>query len=504
MAVRAVTRQRPTDVQLAAQPINLRRLGDQSYLSAVLPGYLHAHEGPWRWYERLGEIHYSISRSARIAGFAGLKAVAFGKDGKIETELESGPAADLVQGLVSPYGGVRGLIERYYTLMKVPGDSYLIRVGSGADFDGYMFLSPSEVKPVDDSGLPGVNIGAAKKVRWVKLPIGASNNPVEISEPISRDNFLGRTWAPSHRFVDKADSPLMALDTECELLFTSTMALKAKMKSRLQLAGLLYIPSEIQMVASGEHLTADPDALLKTLVEILTANVSAPDSAAAIAPILLRGPGQFGEMIKFIQMERDIVETEVALRAELIERILFGLDIQKQATEGEHNSRFSAWASSDDERRVAVLPDLEAMCWALNRLVLHPFLKKQKWDDERILRTSVWYELDRATVRANRQEDAKQALDRALIGSKSGRRDLSYGDTDAPEDDDEYTRMVGIAAKEPYLALWGLDVHQRITDAGGWEIIGKKPGPSPEPAESKAGPGEGPEPGSPESAEEKS
>ena len=218
-------------------------------------------------------------------------------------------------------------------------------------------------------------------------------------------------------------------------------------------------------------------------------------------------PGNGAEMVRFITMDREIMDGDIKLRAELINRILFGLDINKPATTGEGESRFQMWTAGDDERRVAVLPDLEALSWALTRLILHRRLKTEAqrgtaFPDEMILRTGVWFELDRAAIRANRQEDARQATDRILISDEAGRRDMGYNETDAIEGD-ERVRRVGVITKQPYLALWGTPEHKEITDAGGWEIVsGKAPGPLGTPGEEpQAGPGVG-DPGSPESAEE--
>lgn len=498
MAVK--TRQRPLkrDSGFAVAEVNLRRVSDRDYVDNVVPQAKFQSERAWKWHNNIGEIRYSVSRSARIAGYSKLFPVELNLDGSIKQQVESGLPVELVSSIFSPYGGVRGLIERFYTLMKVPADAYLIRVAEDG-FDGFHFLSPSELNV---PGLGNFAPGASETTEgggytWTSLPQSRSTKP--ITKKISRANFLGRAWAPSSQYVDLPDSPLHALDAECELLYTSTQTLKAKMKSRLAMAGLLFIPSEIQKLASGDKVATSNDSMLTTFVEILTRNVNNWDNAAALAPILLRGPGDAGDKIRWLQMERDVFQTDLELRRELVDRILFGLDIQKQATTGENQSHFAAWSNTEDERRIAVQPDLETMCWVLTRLVLHRGLKAAGWGDDRILRHAVWYDLDRATTRTNRQEDARQAGDRILISETSMRRDMGYDETDIP-DDDEMVRRVGVLTKNPVLALWGNPNYDEID----WKLalqLKSEPGPTGAPSdEPTVQPGEG-EPGSPDDRE---
>jgi hypothetical protein len=478
MSIKSVPRPSST---MAAQVVNARSDRDRKHILAVKKT---SSDDCWEWFDELGEIHFSVTRSARIAGYARFKAVSLSPTSEIVTELESGAAADVASQIVSAHGGVRGLIERFYTQRKVCGDSWLIATRESKTLTGYEFLSPSEFV-TNDSTTGTTNSTYA----WRTLPTSSSAD-TNTMRAINRNDVLGRVWQAHPQYIDVADSPLMSMKTECELLRRSTDVLHAKMLNRLTLAGILYVASEIQAVASGDRRTQKPDEIVSKIIEIMTSRAMDPDQgAAAAAPILMRGPAAFVDAVKFISEDSDIYANDIAIRAELIERILFGLDINKTSTTGESQNRFQAWAASDDDRRIAVQPDLEDLCYALNKLVLWPQLRKvQGWDEEMILRTSMWYDLERSQIRANRSDDAKRAAELVLIGDEPAARDLGYG---RPEliTGDERVRRVGVLTKNPVLALYGTPEYDLID----WDLVLQtkdQPGPTGDPEDSPAGPGD--------------
>ena len=503
MAIRTV--QRPvaqSETGLSAQAISLRAENDRNYLNAVLSNYKFDKDAPWKWFNRLGEIHFALSRSAHIAGYGHLHAVHLGPDGVPDQELTAGPAADVVAGLLDPYGGVRGLLERFYLQRKVCGDSYLIRSVEGGAFNGHMFISPSELIPKNS------DTGDLQSVQWKSLPINPTGASDKILHNISSTNFLGRVWKSHPQWRDLPDTPLMALDTECELLHKSTQVLKAKMMNRLTMAGILYIASEIQAVANGDLKTASPDKILDTIIQIMQTNFAEPDSGAAVTPILMRGPAEFVDAVKFITEDKAVYEEDLRIRQELIERILFGLDLSKPSATGESNNRFTAWAASDDERRIAVQPDLEDACWAFNKLVMWPQLRKAGFPADPNDRRNyvVVSTLERADIRANRSEDVRQGWDRILISDDAGRREIGFRPTDAPKTD-EMVRILGRQMKNPFFATWGLPIHDELEDADAWSYINGITGPDPDSIadDPNAGPGDsggGPDDSDPETPAE--
>jgi hypothetical protein len=390
----------------------------------------------------------------------------------------------------------------------VPADSYLINVvDDEGDSEGYHFMSPDEM---DLSSFSRWRPGTGT-LRWITVPATAGGTDGPASSKFVRDvapeDMLGRVWIPDRQYVDIADSALAALDTECEALHLLTQTIKAKLMSRFAMAGILFIPDTIataRVSRNQNQVAGQPvDDTMNYIIAAMTRNMKSWDDAIARMPITLRGPADAGEKIKHIITDREVFETDIALRRELIDRILMGLDGNQDQVRGTgEQNHFSAWASTDDERRVAVQPDMEVMCWALTRLVLHRQLQADGMSPEEILRHGVWFDLSPAAVRANQQEDARQARDRGLITGKATLRMSGVPKADLlDEESDEYVRWVGHTTKNPMLMLYGTKAYDQID----WDEVLQVPeqtGPAPDsPAdEPKAGPGEG-DPGSPDDRE---
>lgn len=504
MSLRTNTRTGPKGDLTAAVEIDLAKKADQGYAKATSARSRRSSIRSWNWYDNIGEVHYAISRSARIAGYADLRCVIYDAKGGIEDVVDDGPLAEFVRGIASPFGGTRGLIERFYTLMKIPADSYLIEVvDDEGDLEGYHFMSPDEMDLDSFSRWRrGPDI-----IRWITVPTSDGEHGNSYSRNVQPEHMLGRVWTPSKRYVDETDAALVALDSECESLYKLTQTIKAKLTSRFALAGIFFVPNGISTarVSKNQENVAGQkvDDTLNYLIAAMTRNVKNWEDATAMMPILLRGNADDGEKLRHIVLDREVFETDLRLRAELIHRILQGLDQNQDTTTGTSDqSHFSAWAASDEERRVAVQPDIETMCWALTRLVLHRhMLDTGDYSVEEIMRHGISFELSRAATRSNQQEDARQLRDRGLLGEDAS-LELSGIDPKAKMSGDELIRWVGQQTKNPKLMLHGIPEADDLD----WEEIINAPVPPGPVADSpaddpEAGPGGGGADGSPDSTD---
>jgi hypothetical protein len=500
MALRTYTRESSVGDLTAAVDIDLSKKVDQGYARSTSKRSRYASSRSWDWYNCIGEVHYAISRSARIAGYADLQCVTYDDKGEIDDVVDDGLPAEFVREISSPFGGTRGLIERFYTLMKVPADSYLLEVlDDEGDLEGYHFMSPDELDLESFSRWkrgPGV-------IRWITVPASDGNDGNAFTRDVNPSQMLGRVWTPNKRFIDETDSALRALDSECEALYLLTKTIKSKLQSRFALAGIMYLPTSISTARVTKNQTQvagqEIDSTLDYIIAAMTRNVTNWEDAKAAMPILLRGNNDDGDRIRHIVMDREVFETDLKLRAELIGRILQGLDQNQDTTRGTADqSHFSAWAASDEERRVAVQPDLETMCWALTRLVLHRRLEESGMGPEDIMRYGVSFDLSRAATRSNQQEDARQLRDRGLI-SEEASLVLSGIDPKDKLQGDELIRWVGLQTKNAKLMLHGIP---EADDLDWDEIQGSPIPPGPAPAspadDPEAGPGGGGSDGSPD------
>lgn len=482
-----------SNAQFAASPLDLALPQDMKYLQTLLPASREASRQPWNWHDKIGEIHYAVSRSARIGGYARLRVHKLEKDGSIGEAVTTGLAGEIADMLYSPYGGQRGLIERFLTLMKVPADAYLVRCRDGqGGFDGIDFLSTDEIKNPDPTSMR-----SGTELSRITLPGGTRFGESRMEERIAPADFVGRVWRPSSRFVDLPDSPLTALDTSCELLHLLTLGIRSTLMSRLLSNGIFYVPSEVSDAKSAAP-TGEPNEFHqnKVLNELIKAAVFAsrsPGEAVAGLPVFMTGPGVNADQFRHIIMDQAIAETDMKLRAELIDRILQGLDVQPTQVKGAQNeNHWGSWSASDDELKVTIRPDLETGCWALTRLVLWKMMQDAGRKRGEIMKHVVWYDLDAATSHMNIAEDARQLVDRILVSPPAARRMNGIGEKDAPSNL-EYIRQIGIKNSDPYLATYGMDEAKNFD----WDKIGStktgataaSPAGAPESAPGKGSPG---------------
>lgn len=458
---------------------------------------------PWKWMKDIGEINYGVGRGGKIAGYAKITARKVNKDGTPGDVVTTGLAAEIASRISSPYGGQRGLIDRFYTLLKVPGSAYLIRCrDDDGDICGYDVLDADEiqresVETIDP--MTGRRVGGQRVINRITLPAGAAGSSGDLlTVPLQPEDLLGRIWRPAGRFVEMASSPLGALDTECELLHLLTINLKAKLTSRMALNGIFYVPSEINDIRDGSPKaknggeTMTDNKVIDRLIQAATWAVQNFDQPAAAIPIFMSGPGNFGEMIRHIVLDQEIMATDMALRAELISRIYTGLDVQPQQTQGKGSSNhWNAFAEGADELKVNIKPDVETLCWALTRMALYREMADANVKPETIHKYCLWYDLSDAETNVNVTEDTRQAYDRMLVGPDSARRKMGYTEADAPSEI-ERIQAVGVKMNVPQLALYGIAEADKID----WEKIpqpGTAPGPIPDDVPAPAAPGPTPE-----------
>lgn len=448
---------------------------------------------PRKWYDSISEIEFGINRASRIAGFAKINAHKINSDGSIGDIAKNGQPNDIAQLLQSPYGGQRYLIERYFQYMKVEGDVYVVRCREGNEVVGYDVVGADEIEAeslarLDSSGQPTTD----QPIRRIVLPVSGSGSNHEVE--IDRKDFLGRIWRPSMKYVQLAASPLRALSTECRTLHLLTLNVIGTLLSRLMLNGIIYVPSEIADIRtgqpSGQNTDLKDNTVINRLIQAAHFAMEHFDKPEGATPIFMSGPGAHADNLKHIVMDRAVYETDMKLRAEAINRILTGLDVQKAKTSGDSENHWSSWSSSDDEMKVQIKPDLETFMWAITRLIMNREIQESGKTQKTADRYGFWYDLSAAQTVVSQAEDARQAIDRILIDGSTARKAMNFTDANAPVGD-ELVRIVGTSMGVPYLALWGTAQHEAID----WDLAippSKRKGSSEGDGDPEANPGNQP------------
>lgn len=490
-------------VEMAAVELDLTSQRDRDYAAANVSATRTNAEQSWMNYRRIGELRYGVWRLARVAGYASLFGAKLDARGNVVEVAKSGSPAIAAQRLYSRFGGVRGLIERFYILSQIPGEAWLANTAEGIDgsgaVDGLWFLSSSEIDR--NSIAPGTPV--TNPVSWQTMKRRPTDTAVA-ARTILPQNFLGRVWTPDPEYVDDASSPMESINYLCDLLWDLTESIKSRLQSRFAMAGFLLIPNEMSDAAISGTPPAvqySNDKVLNYIIHVLTQNMKYHGTALGSMPIAIKGPADALEKFRHVVADVSISETDLTLRGEILDRIFDAFDAPKASVQGgQGESHWGGWLRTDEERRIAVQPTVEAMCHALTRLAYWPTLRElqPRWSEQAIREWRVWPDLSAASVKTNRADDARLAWDRGWVNDDFGRDTVGASDIDAmtPE---ERVRWTGIKMRDPYLALYGLD-DDGITIE--WDKVGLRggargPTPDSESGPAEVGPGVG-QPGSPD------
>ena len=499
--------QQSPGAELAHRNIDLNSDLDRAYLDGVTSRLsLSASAKSWKNYREIGEVRYSVSRSAKIAGYSNLYGERVNLTGEKTNRAEAGIVAEIVADISSRFGGTRGLIERFYTLRQIPGETYLTAVRDNSDSfpDGYWFLSPSEIGAQENFLSESPN----KSIKWTTARTGTVVGEKSVFDRmISPDDFRGRIWAPTGEYLDNADSPMYGVNHLCEMLQRIEQSIMARLQSRFAMNGILAIPSEINDAAISGALPAQADygtndKVLRYFMHTMTRNVMLAEgmgeagAAAGAMPIMVKGPSDALQHLRHIINEQMVADTDLKLRGDIINQILDGLDQQRAQVQDSSTDRFSAWTRSDSERRITVQPVMEEMCHAVTRMILWRELKERGWTPRAIRGWRVWYDLSAAAVKSNLADEARQSFDRGVTNAAHLRKATGATDLDVM-DPEEYVRWVGTKTQDPYLMLYGMDDDIDVD----WDMVGRSgnPGPSPDDtgeSDPQSNPGQG-DPGAP-------
>lgn len=465
------------DVVLSAR-LDMTQPDDTKFLRNVLPHSVQQGNQPWHWYEVLGDVvHQGVARGARTAGYAKLAAYELDKFGQPGKKITTGVAGRTAALLSSPYGGQRALMERMFTIAKIPGDSYLVRCRENNEVIGYDVLDAAEIDlGGSESGLRSRNgkevFQPGQKIARITHPKIASGERLEVE--FEAQDFIGRIWRPTARYVDVADSPMQALEDTCEQLWLLTRRLRAKLLGSLVMNGILFVPSEINEVRSSAPASEQmlhANRIIDGLLKAGTWAIQHPGDPASAMPVIVSGPGDQSENLRFILTDAELYEVDMRLRRELIDRILMGLDVVPEGVKGNsETNHWGAWVNADDDLKVNIRPEVETFCWALTRCVLHAEMQAANIKPGIIAKTVIWYDLSQANVKTNIAEDARQAYDRGLVGPTGTRRMTGIPESEAPTNL-EIIRSFGYEKGVPYMATYDMPEAKKFD----WDKIQVKP-----------------------------
>jgi hypothetical protein len=387
------------------------------------------------YYDAIGEIHYCGEFYARamqkVRFFVGER----DSDGEI-VPSEDEAAIDLWDRVHDPGGGRRLMMSRFGQLAFITGESLLMwSAETEKEEERWEIVSTDELRPN----------GADGYTRFLAPALGGKTvraSPDGSWEPVADTSIVYRLWKPHPRYSSLADSPMRGVLDLCKELLTLTQAVNAQAISHAARAGMLLVPEELSFppINGGEDEDPDIDPFEWNLNQALMAAISDPASAAALAPMVVRGKSEFLHPDVFrklsLQDESDKYPEE-NLRTELIRRIALGVDMPPEELLGKADvNHWTSWEISEDAWK-----HVEPIAWSfadsLATAYLRPTAREEKIKNWQRLCLGV--DESAAVVKPDRGASANEVADHGGISLEVLRNAHDFADDDKMPDEEFQT-----------------------------------------------------------------
>ena len=469
----ALTRKnQPTaSITAAVKPLNIRNATEAAAISQVSGG--RKQREAWGFYESMSELNYPASYLGRnVARFHFPVGVVPADDlsspaavpEKANRDKLYAAAEQIAFTIRGEDAGLADLAEGYTKNMAVAGEGWFI----GRQISGEILWSVFSVIEFGPTGSYGATGDTGQA--YARYPLGNTSAPDWSFKP----GYLRRIWQPSPKLREVADTPTFAVLDKLKTLAVLDRSLRARIVNSLTQSGFLFMPSQLSLAGPIGAPTGDgqavEDPFAAKILSIIQAQHDSGDASAT--PALIRGDAALGEAIKFITMDRTIDRVELELRSEQRAEIAKGMFLPPEVIEGMGSANhWSSW-SVTDSAFTHLLPYAQGFADLLTTTILWPLLRDvirfNGWDYSEldIRRHKIIPDGSDVISRPNEAEDGRQLHDRMVISDKALRDRSAVGEGDEPSEE-EYVRQVGRKINNPYLATYGLAVHDEID----WEAM---------------------------------
>lgn len=382
----------------------------------------------WAVYDRLPEVHQGIQVRANIAQRIRYFAAVVPDASNEPEELTEGAAAEVLEN----EGGVAMLnrvASEFVTHFDVVGKGYLVARDTTID------ESASGILLGDDPGEPDGREWEVVSTR--ELLRNDDNQLVRVDlvgeqQPIDNENVF-QVWRPHPRLRSESDSPLRASLEVAENLVLLGREIRARSMSRIP-AGLWALPDSFNFEDPNQD---DPQPFSRRLVERMSRPIEDADDAGSLVPWILNNvPDESIADLKagLIRFDRDW-EIGQDLREELIRRLAIGLDLPAELLLGIGGlNHWSAYLVSEAAVSQHVAPTVDEILNSLTKGWFIPLLDAAGVPNAK--QFMLWRDLTPAIVPIARDQTTILALTNAVIGYEATRREMGYGEGDAPTTND--------------------------------------------------------------------
>lgn len=440
--------QRPTQYRglrvLTAAARSARARTAQDKITRKTTGW---QDDAWLYFDTVGELRYVCAWLTNALSRCRLVPSDVDEYGIPTGECTNPAVQQVVADIAGGPAGQSQLLGSMATHLTVPGECWVAILVTedeqGHSQEEWHVLSTHEVQQ---------KRGGAVEVT---LPDGST---WELDPAV---DSIHRVWQPHPRVASQADSAVRASLPTLREITRLSQYIEATAKNRLVSNGILAVPNEMSVPTFGDQHGADvvpdpdvpglppldplpdpgaplpegvrqagPEALTDALLETFEMAVADPSSAAALAPIIIEAPGDMIGQIQHITLGTEFTDTVMKLREAAIRRLALGLNVPAEILTGLGGSNhWSAWQIEESAIKLHVEPLLTTIVDRLTEHVLRPLLAAQGMDPYAY---TIWFDTSALTLRPNRSEDAQAAHAAGVIGGRTLREAMGFGDEDAP------------------------------------------------------------------------
>lgn len=380
----------------------------------------------WGYFRTIPELHYLVSQVSNALSMVRLYV------GEVDSSDPDNPtpvgprhpARELLRSFAGGDQGQAELMSRLATHLTVAGDS--IAIGPNPSFPTSDLPYPFDSWRVYGTG----EVQSRNNVIYVK-------GPNYRTEPIPEGSMAVRIWKQNPIEWWKSDSPVKSafgVLREIELLNSH---IHATCISRLKGSGILCVPEELTLPGDEIEVEGeDSDPFIRVLTEIASIAIKNPDSAAALVPVIVRGPNDYIKGMHLIDFATKFDDMVPSLRDNALRRLALGMDSPPEILLGsEASASWSMWQISEAQLRLHLKPLAHLICASLTVGWLKPaldYVDMPSGTRSNIDNLVIWPDFSQLHIRPDIGKDAEALFTDHLISEDSYRHILGLGDNEAP------------------------------------------------------------------------
>lgn len=404
--------------------------------------------------DQIGELRFSGDRVAKSVSQLRPFAGRVDDTGDLPTQVDEGPAYELCARLFRNIGATQMAMFRAAQHVIYNGETWPV-ISEDADGDTLSWTAYSS-KEISQNG------------RQWKVNDGLGDRTLDPATEL-----VVRAWIPHPEQGALPDCGTRAILPVARELKGLTEHVSAQIDSRLAGAGILAIPSEVEVLrgqGNPDRVEGDDedelDPFVSDLMEMMITPIGDRASASAVVPFVVKVPGEYVDKIRHIKLHEPLDPKAKELREEAIRRIAFGMDSPPEVLLGlgSGSNHWSAWAISEEDVKLAVAPIGVIILHAITVGWFQPMLKEMgvpDWD-----KYVIWYDASALQLRPDRSSDSRELFDKGELSADAMRRENGFADTDAPNEEQKkeilLTKLlIGAPSLAPVLLpLLGIEVDQ--------------------------------------------